>query len=278
MGKINVNFDVKPLEDLLSESYKRNMDTPENFSKWFGDLSNAINKYNNRAFKYPSSKYMTISYEWIKWLKNDNYTDEKIEEFSEYLLDNLNLKHGRSYFIKTGIFSNKFDFNSSCKLSNPSDIGNQFLSMYYTSMILGAHSTNEIVVRDYIPQLINTRSIYNGMPLRPEYRIFVDIDGNNSKLIDVIEYWHPEVMKNGIKGNDLAAYKSEEEMLHEEFLKNKDYVGKHVLNIAKLIESNTLAGKWSIDVMQHGDSLFYLIDCARMDRSALTEFIKNDEK
>lgn len=64
-------------------------------------------------------------------------------------------------------------------------------------MTVGTGHTVDLVVREYIEDVENNPTIYNGMPLRTEFRAFVDWDKN--ELIGVVPYWHPIVMKHALK-------------------------------------------------------------------------------
>ena len=60
-------------------------------------------------------------------------------------------------------------------------------------VIYGVSSNNEWVVREFIDDKENNPTIYNGLPLHTEYRVFVDFD--KEEIIGISPYWHPEVMK-----------------------------------------------------------------------------------
>lgn len=278
-------FDIKSMfkipspeemEQMMRETYERNMDTPENFSLWYADLSRAIDS-SNTGFTYPKSFFVIFKYELMNWLRGDKYTEEGLEEFNDLIINMLKpldwIREGNKFFIKSGTYSNKFDYSKSCELSKLDNIGKQFQYIFYDSMIKGADSTNELVIREYIETDMDEK-IYNGMPLRTEFRVFVDIKGEDSELIDVVNYWHPELMNKYLFGEDLETYKRAEKRLVSEFNNNKSHVADNVLEIAKNIDTNAkvLHGKWSIDVMLEGDK-FYVIDCARMNRSALVEYV-----
>lgn len=269
---------AEELEKIERQRYEESMETPENFTKWYTDLYLAAID-SKTALKLPYSASFTLPYGWIKWLHSDKYDNSKIEEFSEFINNVFQLEHDKTYFIKTGLFSNKFDFKT-CKLDDIKNVGRQFLYIYYKSMSVGADMTNEIVIREYIEPKQELKTIYNGMPLRTEYRVFVDLKGEDSEVIDVVNYWHPEVMKGNFSKEDEEAYNSSKDEMTSRFNKNVDFVKDEILKVAKRVKSDTLTGKWSIDVMQNGDNReedFYIIDCARMSRSALVEFVNADE-
>lgn len=275
MEEIDFSSLFKPMteEELrvaMIEKYNKDLETPENFSKWFPNITKAMLDVQS-PLKYPESKFYTLPFEWVQWLQSDSYSGDKIGEFNNYIKTIFGsfLKDGKTYFIKTGNFSDKFNFVNP-KLENIDNIGSQFLNVFYTSMMFDADTSNEIVVREYIEPEKGVKTIYNGMPLHTEYRVFVNINGDDSYIHDVVNYWHPDVMRGIYNQEDLHTYLDVESELIEKFDKNKDFVGEEILKISKNIEGIT--GSWSIDVMQNGDD-FYVIDSARMETSALTEFI-----
>lgn len=306
VNKLMKNFMPSPeeMEKLRLERYAEKLETPENFSNWFPSLKKSIDS-TETSFLYPESKYATLPIEWTDWLSNDKYTPEKIDDFTDYLIDLLDLVEGKTYFLKTGVFSNKFDFKTT-KVTNIHTIGKQYLDMFYASMLLGADSTNEIVIREYIETVEELKTIYSGMPLRTEYRVFVDLKGKDSEIIGVVNYWHPlemrkmrtnlsnlwdmdekdlkEVLKEFKRVHnsdnrksletemDIVNYLLAEKKMTKTFNEHKDYVSENILKIAKNMATDKIYGEWSIDVMQNGQE-FYVIDAARKHRSALNEYL-----
>lgn len=139
------------------------------------------------------------------------------------------------------------------------------------------YSNNEQVVREFIDDKENNPTIYNGLPLHTEYRVFVDFD--DKEIIGINPYWDPDVMKknflgvgsskNSVKQHDYIIYSTHEEKLMSRYEENKDLVMNEV---RRLLDKCNLTGQWSIDIMQNGDD-FWLIDMARATESALVECV-----
>lgn len=158
---------------------------------------------------------------------------------------------------------------------------NQMDSPLNNRVIYEVSSNNEWVVREFIDDVEGNPTIYNGLPLHTEYRVFVDFD--IEEIIGITPYWEPSVMKEHFldldslndvqKQHDYINYINHEETLMKRYEDNKDLV---VSEVSKLLKDCTLKGQWSIDVMQNGSD-FWLIDMARASESALSECVPPDK-
>ena len=140
----------------------------------------------------------------------------------------------------------------------------------------GASTTVEWVVRDFIEDVEDNPTIYKGLPLRTEFRVFVDFD--TKEVIGIDNYWRPDLMekrfsKKNQRGagdkHDHITYMVNKDKLVKDFEDNKDLVANEVL---KLIKKCNLTGQYSIDVMKNGHD-FYIIDMALASESALKDCI-----
>lgn len=310
MNEFDFGNAIKNMFDTNSEKakerhlnlYNESLNTPENFSKWFSDLVNAMEK-TKTTFKYPKSYNYIFDLEEYDSIRKDVVDKDIKDKLNQLLIDKFQLDKDKTYFIKTGLFSNKFEFNQP-KVTDINSLMENYLSIQYMGLLVGAYTTSEIVIREYIEPVEDVSTIYEGMPLRTEFRVFVDIQGEESKVLGTANYWHPEEMhtisdvyeqikddskeileenlkaleSSNIKSpklnrlRDLITYMLAEEEIQKTFNQHKDMVEQEVLRIAKNIESETLQGKWSLDVMKNGDD-FYIIDAARMENSALKQYI-----
>lgn len=185
------------------------------------------------------------------------------------------------YFIKTGTYSSKFDFRN-VRVHDPKEIdelGEYLLFIHFQALqmasplcrpcIYGVSTTNEWVVRRFISDMEMRPTIYNGLPLRTEYRVFVDCDTDT--VLGIHPYWDPKVMKSKFDSasdpdslHDAITYRAAEPELMRTYEANKDRV---TALVAELLPNLDLAGQWSIDIMQDGDDL-WLIDMALAENSA----------
>lgn len=194
------------------------------------------------------------------------------------------LKDEKEYFIKTGTYSSKFDFRN-CHVHGAKEVrelGEYLLFIHYQALqmasplcspcIYGVSTTNEWVVREFIPDKENNPCIYKGLPLHTEYRVFVDCDWE--EVIGITPYWEPDTMKKRFgqskdsdsphQLHDYVIYSAHEETLMRRYHENKDAVVEH---IKKILPRLNLRGQWSIDIMQNGDD-FWIIDMALAENSA----------
>lgn len=186
------------------------------------------------------------------------------------------------YFIKTGTFSSKYDYRNA-HVTGPHEVAQigEYL-LYIQSQAVemagplnepamyGVSTTNEFVVREYVPDRLGLPTIYMGLPLRCEYRCFIDCD--TKELLGIHPYWDPMVMNKRFRDapdasnphmrHDAVTYAMREPSLMREYEASKDSVASHV---AELLPGLNLAGQWSLDVMKDDD--YWLIDMAPAERS-----------
>lgn len=191
------------------------------------------------------------------------------------------------YFIKTGTYSSKYDYRNA-HVADPHEvaqIGEYLLYLQSQAVEMaeplsqpvtyGISTTNEMVVREYIPDTHDLPTIYMGLPLRCEYRCFIDCD--TKELLGIHPYWDPKVMNHRFRDwpdsdnphmrHDAVTYKLREPSLMREYEATKDLVAAH---IGELLPGLELAGQWSLDVMKDDDD-YWLIDMAPAERSTYYE-------
>lgn len=138
-------------------------------------------------------------------------------------------------------------------------------------------TTNEWVVREYIEDVENNPTIYNGLPLRTEYRFFIDAEANS--ILGVSPYWEPETMKDRFENHadatspdmlhDAVIYRAHEPTLMGRYHQNLEKV---TAAVHELLPHLDLPGQWSLDIMQNGED-FYLVDMATASTSALSQCV-----
>lgn len=268
MKKIDIfaGMDMSPegIEKRQKESYNRSKQNPENMSYWLPEIAASTTR-GDSVLKIPETKILQLDYENWKWLRSDGYKPEAVADFNTHLINRLDeFGDKEEFFMKTGIFSNKFDFQDTV-IRDRETVGSKYLSIFYASMMVGADETSEVVFRELIEDKEQRETIYNGMPLHTEFRVFYDFD--SKKEVGIVNYWHPDVMKGGLRSEtDLEIYKSSESTLIAEYEEHKFEVIEEVKKFMR--GEDKISGKWSIDVMKNGDE-YWLIDMARMEKSSL---------
>lgn len=192
------------------------------------------------------------------------------------------------YFIKTGTYSSKFDFrNCYVHEGEVSELGEYLLFIHFQALqmaspltspiIYGVSTTNEWVVREYIRDKESNPTIYKGLPLHTEYRVFVDCD--TDCILGITPYWEPGMMKKRFSGggnvhekHDYLTFCAHEQTLMQRYECNK---GRVLSEIDKLIPKLGLSGQWSIDIMQNGED-FWLIDMAVAENSAFYDIVPKE--
>ncbi|MGX1195740.1 hypothetical protein [Metabacillus sp. SLBN-84] len=262
------------VSDLSAKTYERFSNNPNSLYNWYPALELALLK-SSSDLKTPDTKVLRLPIELAQFIRLEyqetSQTDKDL--FNQFIFDQFGLEDGKTYFIKTGTFSSKFQF-ANAKCSEPREMGEYFQVVNNFAMEVGAGHSVDLVVREYIEDCEDNPTIYNGMPLRTEFRAFVDCDKN--ELIGIVPYWHPIVMKRALKNGlaesiqaDYQTYLAHEDKLTEDYNENLSRVRRE---ITELLPELALSGTYSIDVMKNGEDL-YVIDMALMSESALADLL-----
>ena len=291
---------------------------------WLPRIVNEVDK--EGFFKVPKTTIIKVPITVLQLtrLGYQNINRVTLDIVNEYCYKVFGLKEELKYFVKTGTYSAKYDFRNALvkEASEVRSLGeyllfihSQALEMahYDTSVknrpiIYGVSTTNEWVVREFIEDKEDNLTIYHGLPLHTEYRVFVDFD--SKEVLGVHEYWDKDKMissfmstisgatnfidvlksrKDSIPNyeeelksayqtlldakHDLLTFKGNYEVLHNRYNENKSVVCEHLKSI---ISKRDLSGQWSIDVMQNG-SEFYIIDMQEAVNSTYyKETVKED--
>lgn len=230
----------------------------------------------------------------MEYTELSSTTFQIIDQFCQKAFE---LDETKEYFIKTGVFSSKFDFRNAYihDAKEVKEIGEYLLFISFQAScfahydlsgrnqpsIYGAATTNEWVVREFIKDKENNPCIYKGLPLHTEYRVFIDAD--TKEVLGINPYWDPDVMKkrfgkeadanNPDMVHDYVIYAAHEKTLMERYEKNKEKVQREIMKLLPFLD---LRGQWSIDVMQNGED-FWIIDMALAKDSALLSCVPKDK-
>lgn len=265
------NITPEYLEKLAKKSYEDDRNYPENFSNWyshiidFGNFRHA-NIISNQIFTYEEIQIMqkTDNIDKVNWEEINKILKPTLDKMDKYTL----------YNIKNGCFSNKFNFDTS--IVTKKDLAEKLWIINYNAEMFGTGGYTELVVREFIPFVeVEIPTIYNGMPLREEFRIFYNME---TKQIEYgVDYWdynycEPHIMRktDNIIFNWFHNKYGNRKEKHKNILKILE--NEITSNIDTLKFDNGLKGIWSIDFMLVNDIGKYegiwLIDMARGFKSA----------
>ena len=293
-------FDISPEESLKSLIFfaKRNygmfrggLETLDLSPTLYKILDNNMNQMGYwlpkvaeiSPFKIPDTKILKVPLSLLQLGRVFEYgelTPTTFKIINEYCKKVFELDLNGTYFIKNGVFSSKFDFRNA-KVTTPQEVSElgqylfyihqqacQMASLLNNKSIYGCGTTTEWVVREYIESSVK-ETIYMGLPLNTEYRIFVDFD--TKAILSDNQYWNKEVMNKRFEENrnnhdihDVITYNMASERLEKTYNEN---IGKVKEMVQELLNSNIeMTGQWSVDIMQVEND-FYLIDMALAENS-----------
>lgn len=286
-GQFRSGLDFMDLDPVMYEMLGLN---PTSMGYWLPRIAEAVAA--NTLLKIPETTVFKVPIPILQLSRIEyaSLTRTTLDIVDRVVKNICRLDDNKEYFIKTGVFSSKYDFRN-CKVTGAKEVrelgeyllfishqASQFAAPLVQPCRYGAATTNEWVVREFIKDKENNPCIYHGLPLHTEYRVFVDFD--SKEVIGVVPYWEPHVMKQRFDfeedsgepdmAHDSVIYRMHEETLMRRFDENKGFVESQVQSL--LANDCDLTGQWSVDIMQNADD-FYLIDMATACTSALREFI-----
>lgn len=262
---------------------------PNSMGHWFPALVDAVEGQD--FFKIPATKILKVPLPILQLtrLEYASLTKTTMHIVDNYCMKAFRLDPFQQYFVKTGTYSSKFNFRNAYVHGEKEvrELGEYLLFIQNQACIAagpltqpsiyGMSTTNEWVVREYIPDPEGNPCIYQGLPLRTEYRLFVDFD--TDEVLGIAPYWDPDVMKErfGHRGDadsphnihDYEIFLMHEKVLMSRYKKSRNTVVEHM---KKMLPQINLEGQWSVDIMQNGED-FYIIDMALAVNSALKECI-----
>lgn len=291
-------LDILDLDPILYAILGMN---PNSMGYWFPALKQAVDGQD--FFKVPETKIIEVPMPILQLTRIglENLTSATKQIVNGYCMKVFDLDVTKTYFVKTGTYSSKFNFRNA-KVEGEQEVRELGEYLLYLSSqavemasplsspsIYGVSTCREWCVREYIEDTENNPAIYNGMPLHTEYRVFCDFD--TDEILGISPYWRSDVMLERFGGkqsnpysphnkHDYIIYKMHEPVLYKRYEENKDKVTEHLL---EMLLGIPLHGQWSVDVMQNGND-FYIIDMATAETSALKDcvpegkLVKQEEK
>lgn len=280
-GSFRQGLDILDLDCILYEMLGMN---PASMGHWLCKMSRPVEE--EGFFKIPNTKIIKVPMTLLQLTRLEymNHTRTTLDIVNEYCKQVFGLSTDKEYFVKTGTYSSKYDFrNAKVAGTEVNELGEYLLFIHSQAIrmadydltgrnqpiIYGVSTTNEWVVREFISDKENNPTIYHGLPLHTEYRVFVDFD--TDEVLGIHPYWDPNVMKKHFDGksdidsiHDAITFRAAESKLMKRYNEHKEEVVTH---IEKLLPDVKMSGQWSIDIMQNGEE-FWFIDMAPAESSA----------
>lgn len=281
------------IQDLDPITYQIIAKNKNSIGHWFPKLTEAVKMQD--FFKIPNTTIIQVPLPLLQLTKLDymGLTKTSLEIADRFCEKAFSLDRQKEYFIKTGVFSSKYDFRNAHiqGAEEVRTIGEYLLFIHFQAssmahfdlngrnqpVIYGPGTTVEWVCREFIQDKEQNPCIYKGLPLHTEYRVFIDADKND--VIGIAPYWDPDTMKKRFghesdkdsphQIHDYIIYMAHENILMKRFAENKDSVVQHIKD---MLPDLNLIGQWSLDVMQNEND-FYIIDMALAAESALKNYV-----
>ncbi|MBC9927189.1 hypothetical protein [Leucobacter sp. cx-169] len=283
-------LDILDLDDLTHQMIAQN---PDSMGFWLPKLMAA--NAGRDLLRIPETTIVTVPLPLLQLtrLEYGSINGTTHEIVNRWAKEVFGLRDDGDYFIKTGTFSSKFDFrNARVRGGEVAELGDYLLYVHQlalsmasplnTPSVYGAGTTVEWAVREFIEAEPGTPTIYHGLPLRCEFRVFVDCD--RDRVLSVVPYWEPRTMKRRFSEmsdrddpnnrHDLVTFLMAEPELARQVKQLKRRVSDAV---ADLLPSLDLPGQWSLDVMVNGDDL-WAIDMAQAHTSAFYESVPKRQR
>lgn len=247
----------------FTDYYNNLKGDPNNFSNWFPKIENC-------GIMMPRSVCISVPEEIVKAFFMDDENEDMMTVLEWVKKEVMPLARkvrncSPFIFVKNGSFSDKYTFsNCRCRV-NAFELTVSIININYSSLMLGAGGCTELILREYIPAG-EKPCIYQGMPLRPEFRCFYDFD--QKKLLYTKNYWDWDYCHDAIAedATDKIVYEKIYPDIEAEYTARLSEVEEMV---TKYMPQVQLSGIWSVDIMYNSaDDIYYLIDMAIAKQSA----------
>lgn len=273
-NEIQIGLTPKLPENWKENWKERESRNPNNFSYWFPKLKENLK---GEAFILPKTLIVDLPAEFVGCTLEEEEGDfDKLMNWiiRTQLTEKVQQEFGNECFLKNGCYSGKFQFNKTCYIKDISakSIYNHWKHIEEDSLCLDTCGNFEMIFREYIRAHCSLGKMYDGMPIRPELRVFYNFD--NHKILYSVNYWDWDYCSKSLLDEDYDALEKASRDLQFVFANRHEFI-ENLLEFA--LQKVPLTGQWSIDVMIEGSN-FYIIDMALARQSAYwnPKLIRND--
>lgn len=269
MGSLKIKTpSEEELKDAEEKYEKWLISNPNNFHIWFSALGDIASE----RVRLPKSTIVAVPKEVRRAFFMETETDsETVKKFvSETLLPKVKEFAGdkKRVFIKNGCYSGKFDFRNSCLIEDftQESVIKHIMNIEGDSLLFDIGGDCEFVIREYLEPKPDTPEIYNGMPLRPEMRLFYDFD--KKKVLYTVFYWDWDYCRDIICERNEDDGKVFDANYKKFFGEYERLSNKHMDAITEALgKIKGLSRIWSVDFLLEEDCV-WLIDMAIGPESA----------
>ena len=242
-----------------------------NFSYWFPRIE-VVGKY---GIKVPKSYIIEVPEDIYEAFFQERKGDRRlIRQWAHKAVLPVIKKHfdGKEVFMKNGCYSGKFNFDKCCHIkANASleDVVEHLCELQMDSLLKETDGYLEVVLREWIQPEKDCKTIYGGMPLRTEMRLFYDF--SNHKPLYWVNYWiwdecHDLICMgwNGERKEDADAYEQCYTHIDERLKQCQETHWQTIIDALQQVAS--MKGIWSVDFLFENNQV-WLIDAAVGPRS-----------
>lgn len=269
-GKIEPYYDGSIHKEVELIMAVRSMSEENDASFWY---PRAVES----GFKTPNTLIIPFTEEEIRAIKG-----LKWEALKESLLlarikranaQSKALDLNREMFLRLGNLSNKFHFDT-CRISNIDELYPKLLgTLDGLYPILLYKVRLEFALREFIKPSYQRSTIYGGMPLNTEFRVFYDFDVHS--ILGIYNYWDTNAGLDRLKDKkDRLTLVDTASVLESDFSRLKPSLEEEV---DKKLPKAPFTGKWSVDFLYDGKE-FVLIDMAHAECSYYYDRVLKKEK
>ena len=232
------------------------------------------------GFRTPETKTIQLPLDLFSELliKCEDVQPELEKHLTDFIVANWDITPGNldindKLFFKFGTSSGKFMFTNNCVVNGSSTFAKAIRDTLYEGFCFNKPYSAYLVFREFIETPAERSSIYRGLKLNTEFRIFYDFD--KKEYLDGFNYWgdHDAMIFN-MDEDQVANYEKAYPTLEKDFHRLIPELHKECEE--KLRKVN-LCGRWSVDFMWTG-SEFVLIDMAVMHMSYFSDKVKLPEE
>ena len=184
------------------QNYKQWLEeNPNNFSKWWSVVYEETKP--SDVVLLPKTIVFDVPMEVLKCCYGDHPGQDQLT-VSNFIAEKVwplvkeTFPDAKKLFIKNATFSDKFDFSDSCLVEEPSiaSLTSHMMNLNYQAACVEAGGGLELVVREYIEATEIPDTIYEGMPLRPEMRAFIDFTSEKPRWCYDVFYWDYDTVRD----------------------------------------------------------------------------------